>query len=182
MAALTSGGLDRERKSTQSVPATTFGLSERSYGLNQLALRSAQAQKVHGTCLNATDPAYAYRLTPKGVQVRVAIFCSSTNGCADHLPTARFPPPVRTPQHPPKQPTRKAAYPPAPNKAIQNIVDLPRRPRDGATSCGWSPSLFNIPQARNLACETILDKVCLGPPSNNMLAVCAARPEGISLT
>jgi hypothetical protein len=64
---------------------TTFGLSEPSYGLNQLRY-DLRKLKGHGL-LERDGSRYAYA-SPQRVFKSPCYFCSSTNGCADHLPTA----------------------------------------------------------------------------------------------
>ena len=66
---------------------TTFDLPDTAYGLNQLRydLRKLKAHAL----LQRDGSRYAYRLTPKGVQVACSS-SSSTNGSADHSPTAAF--------------------------------------------------------------------------------------------
>jgi hypothetical protein len=95
---------------------TTFGLSERSYGLNQLRY---DLRKVKGHGLLERDR-YAYRLTPKGVQVALLFLFFHKRLCGP-LANSRFhhrP----DPQHRPNS-RLEAAYHRA-DKAIQNIVDL----------------------------------------------------------
>ena len=97
---------------------TTFGLSERSYGLNQLRY---DLRKVKGHGLLERDGSrYAYRLTPKGVQVALLFLFFHKRLCGP-LANSRFhhrP----DPQHRPNS-QLEAAYHRA-DKAIQNIVDL----------------------------------------------------------
>jgi hypothetical protein len=97
---------------------TTFGLSERSYGLNQLRY---DLRKVKGHGLLERDGSrYAYRLTPKGVQVALLFLFFHKRLCGP-LANSRFhhrP----DPQHRPNS-RLEAAYHRA-DKAIQNIVDL----------------------------------------------------------
>ena len=97
---------------------TTFGLSERSYGLNQLRY---DLRKLNGHGLLERDGSrYAYRLTPKGVQVALLFLFFHKRLCGP-LANSRFhhrP----DPQHRPNS-RLEAAYHRA-DKAIQNIVDL----------------------------------------------------------
>jgi len=97
---------------------TTFGLSERSYGLNQLRY-DLRKLKGHGL-LERDRSRYAYRLTPKGVQVALLFLFFHKRLCGP-LANSRFhhrP----DPQHRPNS-RLEAAYHRA-DKAIQNIVDL----------------------------------------------------------
>jgi len=97
---------------------TTFGLSERSYGLNQLRY-DLRKLKGHGL-LERDGSRYAYRLTPKGVQVALLFLFFHKRLCGP-LANSRFhhrP----DPQHRPNS-RLEAAYQRA-DKAIQNIVDL----------------------------------------------------------
>jgi len=97
---------------------TTFGLSERSYGLNQLRY-DLRKLKGHGL-LERDGSRYAYRLTPKGVQVALLFLFFHKRLCGP-LANSRFhhrP----DPQHRPDS-RLEAAYHRA-DKAIQNIVDL----------------------------------------------------------
>ena len=65
----------------------TFDLSEKTYRLNQLRY---DLRKLKGHGLIERDGArYAYRLSPKGVQVALLfLFSSSTSACAAPSPTA----------------------------------------------------------------------------------------------
>ena len=97
---------------------TTFGLSERSYGLNQLRY-DLRKLKGHGL-LERDGSRYAYRLSPKGVQVALLFLFFHKRLCGP-LANSRFhhrP----DPQHRPNS-RLEAAYHRA-DKAIQNIVDL----------------------------------------------------------
>jgi len=97
---------------------TTFGLSERSYGLNQLRY-DLRKLKGHGL-LERDGSRYAYRLTPKGVQVALLFLFFHKRLCGP-LANSRFhhrP----DPQHRPNS-RLEAAYHRA-DKAIQNIVDF----------------------------------------------------------
>jgi hypothetical protein len=97
---------------------TTFGLSERFYGLNQLRY-DLRKLKGHGL-LERDGSRYAYRLTPKGVQVALLFLFFHKRLCGP-LANSRFhhrP----DPQHRPNS-RLEAAYHRA-DKAIQNIVDL----------------------------------------------------------
>ena len=97
---------------------TTFGLFEPSYGLNQLRY---DLRKLRGHGLLERDGSrYAYRLTPKGVQVALLFLFFHKRLCGP-LANSRFhhrP----DPQHRPNS-RLEAAYHRA-DKAIQNIVDL----------------------------------------------------------
>src|SRR6202008_2318815 len=97
---------------------TTFHLSDSAYGLNQLRY-DLRKLKGHGL-LQRDGSRYAYRLTPKGLQVALLFLFFHKRLCGP-LANSRFhhrP----TPQH---QPASKleAAYHRA-DKAIQQIVDL----------------------------------------------------------
>src|SRR6201997_1778727 len=97
---------------------TTFHLSDSAYGLNQLRY-DLRKLKGHGL-LQRDGSRYAYRLTPKGVQVALLFLFFHKRLCGP-LANSRFhhrP----APQH---QPASKleAAYHSA-DKAIQQIVDL----------------------------------------------------------
>ena len=97
---------------------TTFGLFEPSYGLNQLRY-DLRKLKGHGL-LERDGSRYAYRLTPKGVQVALLFLFFHKRLCGP-LANSRFhhrP----DPQHRPNS-RLEAAYHRA-DKAIQNIVDL----------------------------------------------------------
>jgi hypothetical protein len=97
---------------------TTFGLSERSYALNQLRY-DLRKLKGHGL-LERDGSRYAYRLTSKGVQVALLFLFFHKRLCGP-LANSRFhhrP----DPQHRPNS-RLEAAYHRA-DKAIQNIVDL----------------------------------------------------------
>jgi len=97
---------------------TTFSLSEPSYGLNQLRY-DLRKLKGHGL-LERDGSRYAYRLTPKGVQVALLFLFFHKRLCGP-LANSRFhhrP----DPQHRPNS-RLEAAYHRA-DKAIQNIVDL----------------------------------------------------------
>ena len=97
---------------------TTFGLSERSYGLNQLRY-DLRKLKGHGL-LERDGSRYAYRLTPKGVQVALLFLFFHKRLCGP-LANSRFHH-TPNPQHRPNS-RLEAAYHRA-DKAIQNIVDL----------------------------------------------------------
>jgi hypothetical protein len=97
---------------------TTFGLSERSYGLNQLRY-DLRKLKGHGL-LERDGSRYAYRLTSKGIQVALLFLFFHKRLCGP-LANSRF-------HHRPDPQLRpnsrlEAAYHRA-DKAIQNIVDL----------------------------------------------------------
>ena len=98
--------------------ATTFDLSDTAYRLNQLRY-DLRKLKGHGL-LQRDGSRYAYRLTPKGVQVALLFLFFHKRLCGP-LANSRFhhrP----DPQH---QPASKleAAYHRA-DKAIQQIIDL----------------------------------------------------------
>ena len=97
---------------------TTFHLSERNYGLNQLRY-DLRKLKGHGL-LQRDGSRYAYRLTPKGVQVALLFLFFHKRLCGPlahsrfhHRPAARHQPASRL----------EAAYHRA-DTAIQRIVDL----------------------------------------------------------
>ena len=97
---------------------TTFGLSEPSYGLNQLRY-DLRKLKGHGL-LERDGSRYAYRLTSKGVQVALLFLFFHKQLCGP-LANSRF---HRRPDPQHRQDSRlEAAYHRA-DKAIQNIVDL----------------------------------------------------------
>ena len=97
---------------------TTFGLFEPSYGLNQLRY---DLRKLRGHGLLERDGSrYAYRLTPKGVQVALLFLFFHKRLCGP-LANSRF---HRRPDPQNRPDSRlEAAYHRA-DKAIQNIVDL----------------------------------------------------------
>jgi len=97
---------------------TTFGLSEPSYGLNQLRY---DLRKLKGHRLLERDGSrYAYRLTSKGVQVALLFLFFHKRLCGP-LANSRF---HRCPDPQNRPDSRlEAAYHRA-DKAIQNIVDL----------------------------------------------------------
>jgi hypothetical protein len=97
---------------------TTFQLSPKAYGLNQLRY-DLRKLKGHGL-LRRDDHRYAYRLTTKGVQVALLFMffhkrlCGPlANTCFHHRPD---------PDHKPKGKLETAYY--KADKAIQQIVDL----------------------------------------------------------
>ena len=97
---------------------TSFHLSEKTYGLNQLRY-DLRKLKGHGL-LQRDGSRYAYRLTPKGVQVALLFLFFHKRLCGPlaysrfhHRPIARHQPPSRL----------EAAYHRA-DTAIQHIVDL----------------------------------------------------------
>jgi len=97
---------------------TTFQLSPKTYGLNQLRY-DLRKLKGHGL-LQRDGTRYAYRLTAKGVQVALLFLFFHKRLCGP-LANSRFhhtPDPVHTPDS-----KLEAAYHKA-DKAIQNIVDL----------------------------------------------------------
>ena len=97
---------------------TTFGLSEPSYGLNQLRY-DLRKLKGHGL-LERDGSRYAYRLTSKGVQVALLFLFFHKRLCGP-LANSRF---HRCPDPQNRPDSRlEAAYHRA-DKAIQNIVDL----------------------------------------------------------
>ena len=97
---------------------TTFHLSERAYGLNQLRY---DLRKLKGHALIGRDGSrYAYRLTTKGVQVALLFLFFHKRLCGP-IANSRF-------QHQPDLQHRpnsqlEAAYHRA-DKAIQKIVDV----------------------------------------------------------
>ena len=97
---------------------TTFHLSETAYGLNQLRY-DLRKLKGHGL-LQRDGSRYAYRLTPKGVQVALLFLFFHKRLCGPlahsrfhHRPSARHQPPSKL----------EAAYHRA-DAAIQRVVDL----------------------------------------------------------
>jgi len=74
-------------KQIHSAILTTFQLSAKAYGLNQLRY-DLRKLKGHGL-LERDGRRYAYRLTAKGVQVAL-LFCCSTSASAVRWPTAAF--------------------------------------------------------------------------------------------
>ena len=105
------------RQIHQAVLAT-FHVSERAYGLNQLRY-DLRKLKGHGL-LQRDGSRYAYRLTPKGVQVALLFLFFHKRLCGPlansrfhHRPVARHQPPSKL----------ETAYHRA-DKAIQQIVDL----------------------------------------------------------
>ena len=108
----------RTAKDIHQSVLTTFGLSERSYGLNQLRY-DLRKLKGHGL-LERDGSRYAYRLPSKGIQVALLFLFFHKRLCGP-LANSRFhhrP----DPQHRPNS-RLEAAYHRA-DKAIQNIVDL----------------------------------------------------------
>jgi len=97
---------------------TTFGLSEKTYRLNQLRY-DLRKLKGHGL-LERDGSRYSYRLTPKGVQVALLFLFFHQRLCGP-LAHSRF----HHRPHPAHQPNSKleAAYHKA-DGAIQSIVDL----------------------------------------------------------
>jgi hypothetical protein len=97
---------------------TTFHLSDSAYGLNQLRY-DLRKLKTHGL-LQRDGSRYAYRLTPKGVQVALLFLFFHKRLCGP-LANSRF----HHRPDPHHQPASKleAAYHRA-DKAIQQIVDL----------------------------------------------------------
>ena len=97
---------------------TTFQLSRKTYGLNQLRY-DLRKLKGHGL-LQRDGPRYAYRLTAKGVQVALLFLFFHKRLCGP-LANSRFhhkPDPAHRPNS-----KLEAAYHKA-DEAIQNIVDL----------------------------------------------------------
>jgi len=97
---------------------TTFQLSPKTYGLNQLRY-DLRKLKGHGL-LQRDGSRYAYRLTPKGVQVALLFLFFHKRLCGP-LANSRFhhtPDPAHAPHS-----KLEAAYYKA-DQAIQNIVDL----------------------------------------------------------
>ena len=97
---------------------TTFQLSAKSYGLNQLRY-DLRKLKGHGL-LERDGRRYAYRLTAKGVEVALLFLFFHKRLCGP-LANSRFhhlPDPAHRPNS-----KLEAAYHKA-DKAIQNIVDL----------------------------------------------------------
>jgi len=105
-------------KQIHSAVLTTFGLSEKTYGLNQLRydLRKLKGHRL----LQRDGRRYAYRLTAKGLQVALLFLffhkrlCGPlANSCFHHK---------TNPVHRPNS-KLEAAYHKA-DKAIENIIDL----------------------------------------------------------
>jgi hypothetical protein len=97
---------------------TSFDLSDKAYGLNQLRY-DLRKLKGHGL-IERDGSRYAYRLTPKGVQVALLFLFFHKRLCGP-LANSRFhhrP----DPQHQPKS-RLEAAYHRA-DAAIQRVVDL----------------------------------------------------------
>jgi hypothetical protein len=105
-------------KQIHSAILTTFGLAEKSYSLNQLRY---DLRKLKGhTLLERDAKRYAYRLTPKGVQVALLFLFFHKRLCGP-LANSRFhhhPDPSHRPDS-----KLEAAYYKA-DKAIQDIVNL----------------------------------------------------------
>ncbi|MGC1832161.1 MAG: hypothetical protein WA714_03785 [Candidatus Acidiferrales bacterium] len=105
-------------KEIHQAARTTFGLSEPSYGLNQLRY-DLRKLKGHGL-LERDGSRYAYRLTSKGVQVALLFLFFHKRLCGP-LANSRF---HRRPDPQNRPDSRlEVAYHRA-DKAIQNIVDL----------------------------------------------------------
>ena len=105
-------------KQIHSAIATTFQLSAKAYGLNQLRY-DLRKLKGHGL-LERDGRRYAYRLTAKGVQVALLFLLFHKRLCGP-LANSRFhhkPDPAHRPNS-----KLEAAYHKA-DKAIENIVDL----------------------------------------------------------
>jgi hypothetical protein len=97
---------------------TTFQLSPRTYALNQLRY---DLRKLKGHALLQRDGSrYAYRLTPKGVQVALLFLFFHKRLCGP-LANSRFHH-TPDPTHAPHSKLETAYY--KADKAIQNIVDL----------------------------------------------------------
>jgi hypothetical protein len=97
---------------------TTFQLSLKTYGLNQLRY-DLRKLKGHGL-LQRDGSRYAYRLTPKGVQVALLFLFFHKRLCGP-LANSRFHH-APDPAHAPDSKLESAYY--KADKAIQNIVDL----------------------------------------------------------
>ena len=107
---------------------TTFHLSDKSYGLNQLRY-DLRKLKGHGL-IERDGTRYAYRLTPKGVQVALLFLFFHKRLCGPlanshfhHQPDAKHRPSSQL----------EAAYHRA-DKAINQIVELLQQPRERATT------------------------------------------------
>ena len=114
--AATPWGVGPPNKSTRLL--TTFQLSPKTYGLNQLRY-DLRKLKGHGL-LERDGTRYVYRLTPKGVQVALLFLFFYKRLCGP-LANSRFhhiPDPTRAPAS-----KLELAYYKG-DKAIQNIVDL----------------------------------------------------------
>ena len=105
-------------KQTHHTVLTTFHLSDSSYGLNQLRY-DLRKLKAHGL-LQRDGSCYAYRLTPKGVQVALLFLFFHKRLCGP-LANSRFHHCPDTHHKPASK--LEAAYHCA-DKAIQQIVDL----------------------------------------------------------
>jgi len=97
---------------------TTFQLSPKTYGLNQLRY-DLRKLKGHGL-LQRDGSRYAYRLTPKGVQVALLFLFFHKRLCGP-LANSRFHH-TPNPAHAPDSKLEAAYY--KADKAIENIVDL----------------------------------------------------------
>ena len=106
---------------------TTFHLSEQTYGLNQLRY-DLRKLKGHGL-IERDGSRYAYRLTPKGVQVAL-LFLFSTNVCADHSPTAAST----------TSPTQNTAH----RASSKPHTTAPTKPSNKSSSCWQPPDRANI--------------------------------------
>ena len=117
MAAVISAAGPPNRSTTPSSPPSTFP-TDSAYGLNQLRY-DLRKLKGHGL-LQRDGSRYAYRLTPKGVQVALLFLFFHKRLCGP-LANSRF----HHRPDPHHQPASKleAAYHRADN-AIQQIVDL----------------------------------------------------------
>src|SRR6185436_12671609 len=108
-------------------------------------------------CLNATDPA-TLTASPQRVFKSRCYFCSSTNGCADHLPTAASTT-VRTlniAQTADSKPPTTAPTRPSRTSSICSP------PRDGATSLlesSWATSLLESSCLTSLRLESIVANI-----------------------
>src|SRR6201998_1254826 len=110
-------------------------------------------------CLNATDPA-TLTASPQRVFKSRCYFCSSTNGCADHLPTA-----ASTAVRPLKIAQTADLKPPttAPTKPSRTS-SICSPPRDRATSLLESSCLTSLRLESNLrqlaGCRRRRDRRC----------------------
>ena len=105
-------------KQIHQAALTTFQLSPKTYGLNQLRY-DLRKLKGHGL-LQRDGSRYAYRLTPKGVQVALLFLFFHKRLCGA-LANSRFHH-TPDPAHAPDSKLELAYY--KADKAIQNIVDL----------------------------------------------------------